>query len=199
MNEQLFSFRLHEMEQSMEVVGSSKEEYKCDICSQTFNRAIRLANHQLKKLCGGISCTNCKKVFKQKRELDRHKLNSENIPCNDHCERKFCTRYDYEKHKRQHKPVEPPSDDAVKEEIFPSVFDGVQKYEETKRLNYRMIKDFVDIHDKYKIINKELKEGYTYGDLLNQLTEIKAERNDTFLINVAFGFTLYNQKDDEYK
>ncbi len=183
----------------MDTAGPSKAKYTCDICSQTFDRAIRLANHQLKNLCGGISCKDCDKVFKQRSELQRHQKNSENIPCGEHCDRNFCTRYEYEKHKRQYKAVEVPSNVATREEIFPSLFDGVRGYEEIKRMYHSAIKDFVDKHNMYQIINKELPTHYTYGDLLKQLIEIKTGMTDVFRMNIAFGFTLFNSKDDEYK
>ena len=141
-----------------------KEDYTCERCLKTYKRAAALANHQHKNLCNGIPCPNCKKTFSRQRELDRHIQKSLNIPC-DHCERHFCSRDELEKHKRQIKPVEPPSDDSINEVIFPSLFEGIEKYEAVKRVNYGMIKDFIDTHNRYIVINNELPPNYTYGNL----------------------------------
>ena len=65
--------------------------------------------------------------------------------------------------------------------------------------NHSMIKDFTDQHNKYKIINKEIPTDYTYANLLNDLIELKTGMTDAFRINIAFGFTLFNPKDEEYK
>ena len=133
--------------------------HSCDSCKQTFNCATRLANHKLK--CGGITCSNCGKRFKQMRELNRHQKKSTNIISCDHCDRKFCTEYEYQKHKRQVKPVTPSSDDAIHEEIFPSIFEGVDGYESVKRSNHQLIQDFIDKKRKYMVINKEIHGTFT--------------------------------------
>ena len=120
--------------------SSKKSKHVCDICTQSFDRAERWANHVLKKLCGGISCRDCQKPFNSLRDLERHKKTAKKFACFHHCDRRFCTEYEYQRHKRQIKPVHQPSEDSINEVIFPSIFDGIPEYEELKRKHYGIIK-----------------------------------------------------------
>ena len=60
--------------------SSKKSKHVCDICTQSFDRVERWANHVLKKLCGGISCRDCQKPFNSLRDLERHKKTAKNSP-----------------------------------------------------------------------------------------------------------------------
>ena len=84
--------------------------------------------------------------------------------------------------------------------IYPqSGFEGEEGYKKQLEKNWNEIRDKQTTFVYGTDINKELTPEFTYRDLQKLLLEIATKCKTAFKVNIAFGFMLYHNMDDEYR
>ena len=109
--------------------------FKCLTCWKNFENNFELLAHE-KKRCKNKVCKDCKSVFHQVRDLERHQRSKKKIVCTC-CQKTFCSN----EHHQQHLRTAYKDDNKIvdlKQKIHPASGyesnDGFQKLVEEKGL-----------------------------------------------------------------
>ena len=169
---------------------------KCLTCGKNFGSNFELLEHERKR-CKSKKCKDCGSVFKQVRDLDRHQKSKEKIVCTC-CQKTFCNSNHHQQHLRT---VSKNNNNSVdlNQQIHRAT--GYERYVGFQKLLEE--KDY-DIGTKtttkkcMTVYNIKIDSTYTYENLRDKLQEIFRTHN-TFKINLAFGFILYQIVTGEFK
>ena len=150
-----------------------------------------------KKRCKNKVCKDCKSVFHQVRDLERHQRSKKKIVCTC-CQKTFCSNEHHQQHLRTVSKDESKTVD-LKQQIHPATqyesLDGFQELVAEKDNDIRTRTTTSEFKDTY---NLKIDSNYTYQDLRDKILEIyKSQQN--FKMNLAFGFILYQIVTDQFK
>jgi len=81
----------------------------------------------------------------------------------------------------------------------PTGFEKHQGYKDAIARNQDEVKDYDKCGDDYRIVNRSMDEGFSYRRIEELLEWIQCEQNDTFQLNIGFGFILHNPKTEGFK
>ena len=150
-----------------------------------------------KKRCKNKVCKDCKSVFHQVRDLERHQRSKKKIVCTC-CQKTFCNDEHHQQHLRTVSKDESKTID-LKQQIHPATpyesLDGFQELVAEKDNDIRTRTTTSEFKDTY---NLKIDSNYTYQDLRDKILEIyKSQQN--FKMNLAFGFILYQIVTGQFK
>ena len=170
--------------------------FKCLTCKKNFENNFELLEHE-KKRCKNRVCKDCKSVFHQVRDLERHQRSKKKIVCTC-CQKTFCNDEHHQQHLRTVSKDESKTVD-LKQQIHPATpyesLDGFQELVAEKDNDIRTRTTTSEFKDTY---NLKIDSNYTYQDLRDKILEIyKSQQN--FKMNLAFGFILYQIVTGEFK
>ena len=170
--------------------------FKCLTCKKNFENNFELLAHE-KKRCKNKVCKDCKSVFHQVRDLERHQRSKKKIVCTC-CQKTFCNDEHHQQHLRTVSKDESKTVD-LKQQIHPATpyesLDGFQELVAEKDNDIRTRTTTSEFKDTY---NLKIDSNYTYQDLRDKILEIyKSQQN--FKMNLAFGFILYQIVTGEFK
>ena len=137
--------------------------FKCLTCWKNFENKFELVAHE-KKRCKNKVCRDCKSVFHQVRDLERHQRSKKKIVCTC-CQKTFCNNEHHQQHLRTVSKDESKTVD-LKQQIHPASgyesYDGFQELVEEKDNDIRTRTTTSEFKDTY---NLKIDSNYTYQDL----------------------------------
>ena len=170
--------------------------FKCLTCKKNFENNFELLEHE-KKRCKNRVCKDCKSVFHQVRDLERHQRSKKKIVCTC-CQKTFCNNEHHQQHLRTVSKDESKTVD-LKQQIHPATpyesLDGFQELVAEKDNDIRTRTTTSEFKDTY---NLKIDSNYTYQDLRDKILEI-CKNQHNFKMNLAFGFILYQIVTGEFK
>ena len=170
--------------------------FKCLTCNKNFENNFELLAHE-KKRCKNKVCRDCKSVFHQVRDLERHQRSKKKIVCTC-CQKTFCNDEHHQQHLRTVSKDESKTVD-LKQQIHPATpyesLDGFQELVAEKDNDIRTRTTTSEFKDTY---NLKIDSNYTYQDLRDKILEIYKNQHN-FKMNLAFGFILYQIVTDQFK
>ena len=171
--------------------------HDCPNCKENFKNKFQLINHRSRKCKKNKVCPKCNTVFHKIRDLERHRKNSKHISC-DHCRRTFCNREHFQQHLRTIRKISdiPDLNQPIIQRTGYEDYDGFKAVIKSK---INEIRDREKRYKTYKVINREIDSSFTYKDIEDIVTHIYCQQPNSFKVNIAFGFILYNPIEDEFK
>ena len=180
----------------------------CDICGLKFCHRVDYSNHQrIVHNVNPFKCSTCNREFSSQQCLENHQQKAVLTDC-DICDQKFCSLFDYKKHKIVEHcggGVESPEDEeytsSLKQLIWPTTWqEGEDGYKEVLQANKEQIQDYtIDRKGIYLTINKQLTSGFSYKDLEDCIWQALLLRKEVCRFNIAFGIILMNKTTKDFK
>ena len=79
------------------------------------------------------------------------------------------------------------------------MYENVEGYQNLVHEKMNEIQDHQTIHSHYQIYNKEIDSSFTYRDIRDMILDIFTRKQNSFKVNLGFGFILYRPISDEWK
>ena len=170
----------------------------CLTCGEIFENNFELLHHE-KKICKSKECKDCGSVFKQVRDLERHRRSKKKIVCTC-CQKTFCTSEHHQQHLRTVWKTENKKIEDLTQPINPA--SGYESHHGFVKLLEE--KDY-DIGtkrttSKFKTVyNLKIDSSYTYAQLRDVLQHIYTSQQNVFKVDLVFGFILYQVVTEQFK
>ena len=173
------------------------DRLRCGTCGKVCKNEFEFIDHQ-RRSCKNKTCSNCKTVFRERRDLIKHENNKKNIVCT-HCDRIFCNDDHFQKHQRSIKQPTNTTHNLDLPVNPPTIYEEYVGFRELLVEKERAIQDSRTISKYTTKYNRRIDTSLTYRDLENILCNIYKEQKHAYKMNIAFAFILYNHRDDEFR
>ena len=186
----------------------------CEYCGEVFFTKKELFKHRRQHTSDNL-CKYCKKTFLSTKQKHIHEkavcykrptVIAEPYVCRT-CFASFKTRWDYMKHREKEHEYRPRrnqtekffQDDKTYTPWIDEKGDTDEKLKEIYQQNAHVIDRGFRQGNHMDEFNFVINNNSTYEELHNHLRDIYQRMNNSFKINMAFGFILKNVEDESYR
>ena len=143
-------------------------------------------------------CNICCQLFSKSKGLRRHIYRRKKILECEYCKKVFCNIDNLQKHIRSHVQTSKNinTDSVISTETG---FENESAYRDIIQQNISKISTKNSNFKRYQVYNIEIDSRFTYKELYNILVEIYSFQNESYKLNLGFGFILKNVVTSEYR